>query len=90
MSAVVTIRLIVHEDIQIVRLVEGLGCGAWGATLAFKINRSQPEMDPFMSPTSWEFNYVCNFPKQSMTLNVEAFSLRARTKNLSIYYGTNN
>lgn len=86
------IRLIVHEDIQIVRLVEGLRevGGGGSAILAFKINRSQPEIDPFMSPMSWEFNYVCNFPKQSMTLNVEVFSLEAKTKNVRIHYVTND
>lgn len=43
-----------------------------------------------MSLTSWEFNYVCNFPKQSVTLNVEVFSLEAKTKNVRIHYVTNN
>lgn len=76
------------------RLVKQLrDVGGWGgvrAILAFKINCFQPEIDPFMSPTSWEFNYVCNFPKQSMTLNVEVFSLEAKTKNVRIHYVTNN
>lgn len=86
------IRLIVHEDIQIVWLVEGLRevGGGGSVILAFKINHSQPEIDPFMSPMSWEFNYVCNFPKQSTTLNVEVFSLEAKTKNVRIHYVTNN
>lgn len=58
--------------------------------MAFKINRSQPEIDPFMSPKSWEFNYVCNFPQQSMTLIVEVFSVEAKTKILRTHYVTNN